>query len=118
MSRAIDGHGFFSTTDGLDIRVVLGIVMSGDGPPRVEIASIHDPSDLISVDAVDRAAKSLLFEVTRQLRRKAYRERPFQSDPKPKDRSAQKKRIRSVVEAFQQEQQRYPKGSRRADRRA
>jgi hypothetical protein len=87
MSRGIDGHGIFWTPDGLDIRVSLAIVLSGDGPPRVEISSIQDPTDLVTVEAVDRAAKVLLRAVTYQLRRRSYAPRPVTPDPKPKHRA-------------------------------
>lgn len=114
MRRAVDGHGFFTTPDGLDIRVVLGIVMGGDGPPRVEISSIHDPSDLVSIEAVDRAAKVLLLDVSQQLRRRAYRSRPFDPDPKPKDYA----KIRSAVRDAQAASTKGPRGNRRPRRKA
>ncbi len=86
MARAVDGHGYFTTPDGLDIWVTLGIAFGGDGPPRVEIASIHDPSDMIPINAIDRAGKLLLFQIQRELRKRAGHARPVLADPKPKDR--------------------------------
>lgn len=96
MERALDGRGRFATPDGLDIRVTLAVVF-GDGPPRVEIESLHNPGRAMPVQAVDRAAKVFLFEIVAELRRHAYRARPFTPDPKPKDRG-ELTRVRVVTE--------------------
>lgn len=85
MERAIDGNGHFSTPDGLTICVTLAFVF-GDGPPRVEIKSVKNPSALIPVQAIDRGSKAFLYELTNELRRQAYGERPIVPDLKPKDR--------------------------------
>jgi hypothetical protein len=94
MERAIDGNGHFLTPDGLTIRVALAIVF-GDGAPRIEIRSLKGNGDLIPVQAIDRAAKAFLYELSAELRRRAYRERPFVSDPKPKDRPTRRGRRRA-----------------------
>lgn len=85
MEPAVSGRGRFDTPDGLDIRVQLAIVI-GDGAPRLEIASVQSPADRVPIQAIDRAAKVFLFEIANELRRQAYRARPFAPDPKPKDR--------------------------------
>lgn len=93
MPRAVDGHGYFVTGDGLDIWVTLGICFGGDGPPRVEIASISDPEQVVPVPAIERAAKRFLYELTVELRRHAPTPvRPVRADPKPKDRASPGKR--------------------------
>lgn len=79
--REIDGKAKLTTPDGLDIKVVLGIVF-GDGAPRVEISSMQNPSNVVPIQAIDRAAKVFLFELTQELRKQAYRARPIIADPK------------------------------------
>lgn len=90
MERVLDGTGRLTTPDGLDIRVTLTVVF-GDGPPRVEIAAISDPANLVPVPAIDRAAKRFLYELTAELRRHASR--PVRADPKPKDRGRGTRRV-------------------------
>lgn len=93
MDRAIDGDGRFSTPDGLDIRVTLAIVF-GDGVPRIEIASLSEPANLIPIQAIDRAASCFLYELTTELRRQAYRATPPRTDLKPKDRKRRRRAAR------------------------
>lgn len=96
MERVIDGKGYFGTPDGLSINVCLAVVF-GDGSPRVEISSISDPSRLIPIHAIDRAARCFLYELTSELRRQAYRESAPRTDLKPKDRVSGKRTRARVV---------------------
>lgn len=90
MERVLDGTGRFNTPDGLDIRVTLAVVF-GDGPPRIEVASISDPEHAVPVPAIERAAKRFLYELTVELRRHAPR--TVRPDPKPKDRAKGTRRV-------------------------